>query len=147
MWQEQEDASMHQMVVGFADVETAHQVVREAVALAGKLGSRIHIVTAVDEDATSVIDVGTDHWEIRTVDQAEEAVRNFMVTLPEKVDHTVGVFEGKPADVLIAEAERLDADLIVVGNVRMQGPGRLLGSVGNAVAHHAPCSVLIVKTT
>jgi nucleotide-binding universal stress UspA family protein len=49
--------------------------------------------------------------------------------------------------VLVAEAKRLDADLIVVGNVRMQGPGRLLGSVGSGVAHHAPCNVLIVKST
>ena len=38
------------------------------------------------------------------------------------------------------------ADLIVVGNVRMQGFGRVLGSVGNDVLSHAPCSVLIVKT-
>ncbi|MDZ7678605.1 MAG: universal stress protein [Acidimicrobiales bacterium] len=138
---------MHQMVVGFADVDTARQVVREAAELAAQTGASMHIVTAIDEDATTVVDIGTDHWEIRTLDQAEEAVRNFMVTLSDKVDYTVGVFEGKPADVLIAEAERLDADLIVVGNVRMQGPGRLLGSVGSAVAHHAPCSVLIVKTT
>ena len=43
-------------------------------------------------------------------------------------------------------AELVDADLIVVGNVRMQGLGRVLGSVGNDVAHSAPCSVLIVKT-
>jgi nucleotide-binding universal stress UspA family protein len=36
--------------------------------------------------------------------------------------------------------------LIVVGNVRMQGLGRVLGSVGSDVLHQAPCSVLIVKT-
>jgi nucleotide-binding universal stress UspA family protein len=37
--------------------------------------------------------------------------------------------------------------MIVVGNRRMQGLGRLLGSVANDVAHHAPCDVHIVKTT
>ena len=38
------------------------------------------------------------------------------------------------------------ADVIVVGNRRMQGVGRLLGSVANEVAHNAPCDVFIVKT-
>ena len=41
---------------------------------------------------------------------------------------------------------RLEAEVIVVGNRRMQGVGRLLGSVANEVAHNAPCDVLIVKT-
>ncbi|MDH3292846.1 MAG: universal stress protein [Acidimicrobiia bacterium] len=55
--------------------------------------------------------------------------------------------EGKPADVLVREAERLDADVIVVGNRRVQGPGRFLGAIATSVAHHAPCDVSIAKTT
>ncbi len=39
------------------------------------------------------------------------------------------------------------ADLIVVGNKRMQGAGRVLGSVPNDVARTAACAVLIAKTT
>ena len=40
------------------------------------------------------------------------------------------------------------ADLIVVGNKGMTGAKRfLLGSVPNKVSHHAPCSVLIIRTT
>jgi nucleotide-binding universal stress UspA family protein len=35
----------------------------------------------------------------------------------------------------------------VLGNRRMQGAGRILGSVANSVAHHAPCDVYVVKTT
>jgi nucleotide-binding universal stress UspA family protein len=36
--------------------------------------------------------------------------------------------------------------MIVVGNRRMQGIGRVLGSVANSVAHNAPCDVYIAKT-
>ena len=43
-------------------------------------------------------------------------------------------------------ASEVAADLIVVGNRGMTGIGRFLGSVPNAVAHQAPCSVLIVDT-
>ena len=54
---------------------------------------------------------------------------------------------GPPAEVLIAQAEELKADLIVVGSVGMSGAKRfLLGSVPNKVSHHAPTDVLIVKT-
>ena len=34
----------------------------------------------------------------------------------------------------------------MVGNRRMQGLGRVLGSVANSVAHNAPCDVYIAKT-
>ena len=57
-----------------------------------------------------------------------------------------GAARGKPAEALIAEAERTNALMIVVGNRRMQGIGRLLGSVANSVAHNAPCDVYIAKT-
>ena len=39
------------------------------------------------------------------------------------------------------------ADLIVVGSKGMHGTRRfLLGSVPDKISHHAPCSVLIVRT-
>jgi nucleotide-binding universal stress UspA family protein len=55
--------------------------------------------------------------------------------------------DGSPADVLISEAERQDADLLAVGSVGMSGARRfLLGSVPNKVSHHASTDLLIVKT-
>jgi nucleotide-binding universal stress UspA family protein len=51
---------------------------------------------------------------------------------------------GAPAHVLVEHAEKLNADVIVVGNRGMNR--RFLGSVPNAVTHHAPCSVMIVET-
>ena len=56
--------------------------------------------------------------------------------------------QGDPADAILDVAEERDADLIVVGNKGMTGAKRfLLGSVPNKVSHHAPCSVLIIRTT
>ena len=56
--------------------------------------------------------------------------------------------QGEPADAILDVAEEQNADLIVVGNKGMTGAKRfLLGSVPNKVSHHAPCSVLIVRTT
>ena len=56
--------------------------------------------------------------------------------------------QGDPADAILDVAEEQHADLIVVGNKGMTGAKRfLLGSVPNRVSHHAPCSVLIIRTS
>jgi nucleotide-binding universal stress UspA family protein len=59
---------------------------------------------------------------------------------------TTKLLEGNPAEVILDEAERLSADLLVVG-AHGYGPvtRRLLGSVSQAVALHAHCSVEIVR--
>lgn len=56
------------------------------------------------------------------------------------------VLEGEPEQVIVEAAEKWRADLVIVGS---HGYGfwnrAFLGSVSNAVMHHAPCSVLIVR--
>ena len=52
---------------------------------------------------------------------------------------------GDPAEVLVQLAAECGADVLVIGNKGMHR--RVLGSVPNTVAHKAPCSVLVVKTT
>jgi nucleotide-binding universal stress UspA family protein len=55
---------------------------------------------------------------------------------------------GDAADAILDVAEEHKCDLIVVGNKGMTGAKRfLLGSVPNKVSNHAPCSVLIIRTT
>jgi nucleotide-binding universal stress UspA family protein len=53
--------------------------------------------------------------------------------------------QGDPAKILVELAAGNDADVLVIGNKGMER--KVLGSVPNSVSHHAPCSVLIVKTT
>ena len=58
----------------------------------------------------------------------------------------VETLEGSPKKVIVEEAERWEADLIVVGSHGRGAVERfLLGSVAHAVVLHAPCSVEIVR--
>ncbi|MCI0337474.1 MAG: universal stress protein [Acidobacteria bacterium] len=64
----------------------------------------------------------------------------------QKLRVTSDIFIDSVKDALIEEAERWDADLIVVGSHGYRGYKRfLLGSVSQAVAAQAKCSVEIVR--
>ena len=142
------------IVVGTDGSDTATQAVRQAIELARSVGARIDLVSAYEPvtdprlDAETV-DVPEDlHWMINpredveaTLDAAAREVRAAGVE--------VEVFprQGDPADAILDVAEERGSDLSVVGNKGMTGAKRfLLGSVPNKVSHHAPCSVLIIRT-
>jgi len=143
------------IVVGTDGSGTARQAVREAVALAAAVGASIELVSAYEPVAGQ-----------RLREEAREAPRDlqWMINAREDVEATLreaaaeaeaaGVAvatyarEGDPADAILDVAEERGSELIVVGNKGMTGAKRfLLGSVPNKVSHHAPCSVLIIRTT
>jgi nucleotide-binding universal stress UspA family protein len=143
------------IVVGTDGSETAGKAVREAIGLARALGASVDVVSAYEPVPEQRL-----RAEAR---QAPEDLQ-WMVNPREDVDATLraaadqveaaGVAvrtyarEGDPADAILDVAEERGADLIVVGNKGMTGAKRfLLGSVPNKVSHHAPCSVLIIRTT
>jgi nucleotide-binding universal stress UspA family protein len=79
-----------------------------------------------------------------TVDQA--ASRLHTGDGSRSLEITTEVLEGSPKELIIDEAERWGADLIVVGSHGRGAVGRFfLGSVSLAMATHALCSVEIVR--
>ena len=55
-------------------------------------------------------------------------------------------FKGAPVACLLAASTNLAADLVSVGSHgTSRAAGILFGSVASAMAHHAPCSVLIAR--
>ena len=138
---------MGTIVVGVDGSETAWAACQEASRLAGALGSRLHLVTAIEPSSTVVVGVGSDEVAVDSGSDAELMLKRLKTDLPDSLDVTGSVVTGKPAKALVTEAERVEADLIVVGSRHMQGVKRVLGSVANDVSHHAPCSVYIAKTT
>jgi nucleotide-binding universal stress UspA family protein len=143
------------IVVGTDGSETATQAVRQAVDLAKATGARIELVSAYEpvsgqrlrEESTQV--PGDMQWMVNpredvdaTLEEATGIAQEAGVTVKPHAR------QGDPADAILDVAEETKADLIVVGNKGMTGARRfLLGSVPNKVSHHAPCSVLIIRTT
>jgi nucleotide-binding universal stress UspA family protein len=144
------------IVVGTDGSDTAHTAVRRAIDLAAGLGARLQIVSAYEPVSDQRlrderVNVPADlQWMINPHDdvmalleQAQAEARGSGVAEVETFAR-----QGDAADAILDVAEEQRSDLIVVGNKGMTGAKRfLLGSVPNKVSHHAPCSVLIVRTT
>ncbi len=136
------------IIVGVDGSDTALHAAKEAARIAAALGAKLCVVMGYEGDDVEMLKVGSDVYRYSTQEESEAVVRAVSAQLDAgDLQLEIVVSEGKPADVLIGEAKRLEASIIVVGNRRMQGVARLLGSVANDVAHHAPCDVYIVKTT
>jgi nucleotide-binding universal stress UspA family protein len=76
---------------------------------------------------------------------AEESVADLKKAIP-SADVSKEVSMGAPSRIIIETAKEWGADLIVVGSHGRGFWGRvMLGSVSDAVLHHAPCSVLVVR--
>ena len=143
------------IVVGTDGSDTAGAAVRQAVDLAGQLGAKVHLVSAYEPVSEGRLRdereqaPGDIQWMVNpredvneTLERAAEGFRT------SGVDVEIHAREGDPADAILDVAEEQNADLIVVGNKGMTGAKRfLLGSVPNKVSHHAPCSVMIIRTT
>jgi nucleotide-binding universal stress UspA family protein len=135
------------IIVGVDRSDTARAAAESAARLAKMTGARLHVISAISSAKSGT--VSAPGGEEFFIDQAEEARAHLLglASSFEGIDTDVAVVEGKPADALCAEAERLHADLIVVGNKRMQGVARVLGAVAADVAKKAHCDVYIAHTT
>ena len=144
------------VLVGTDGSATATTAVRYAIDLAQQLGARLQVVSAYEPVSeprlrTESIQAPSDvQWMVNRredvlalLDQAAAQARRAGVAEVETFAR-----QGDAADAIIDVAEEQRSELIVVGNRGMTGAKRfLLGSVPNKVSHHAPCSVLIVRTT
>jgi nucleotide-binding universal stress UspA family protein len=143
------------IVVGTDGSETAHEAVRQAVELAVTHGARLRIVSAYEPVPAGRLreesrEVPPDlQWAINPREDVDATLRDAAeAARAGGVEAETYARQGDPADAILDVAEEQGADLIVVGNKGMTGARRfLLGSVPNRVSHHAPCSVLIIRTT
>jgi nucleotide-binding universal stress UspA family protein len=143
------------IVVGTDGSETATEAVRQAVDLAKLSSAQLSIVSAYEPVSRRRIEGEQQgappdvQHEIGPREDVNLILEGAAATAKQEgVDVQTHPVEANPTDAILNVAEETGADLIVVGNKGMTGARRfLLGSVPNNVSHHAPCSVIIVRTT
>ena len=121
---------IEKVLVGTDGSTTAQKAVERAVAVASSTGARLTILSVGPDGQRIAKEAASLH------DQSGVEIEAVGVT-------------GEPASALVEEAESGRYDLLVTGNKGLTGLRRLspVGKVPTKVAHHLPCSLLVVKTT
>lgn len=118
--------------------------------------SEVKIITAVE--TPMLVSIGVESWPADYFDELQKSAREIARNVIDKTlrkfteasDKTLKISHemigGSARQVIVDEAESWGADLIVMGSRGLGAWNRLLlGSVSNAVVHHAKCSVEIVR--
>jgi nucleotide-binding universal stress UspA family protein len=133
-------ASARRVLLATDGSETSDQAARAVAARPWPEGSEFRVIS-VDEP-----------WVIKSSRAKQEKDPQEAVSTAEQVLGSAGlkawgeVLSGKPKEAILEEAQKWGADLIVVGSHGRRGLKRFfLGSVSEAVAMNAHCSVVVVR--
>jgi nucleotide-binding universal stress UspA family protein len=140
------------VAVGTDGSGTAGKAVLSALEMAERYGARIVFISAyapVDEGRlrSEKREAPADiQWAINPEEDVDATLREAEELAEERgLEWASEAAQGDPAEVLIALADKHEADVLVIGNRGMNR--RVLGSVPNTVTHKANCTVYLVKTT
>jgi universal stress protein A len=130
--------------------DSAAQVLDYAVALADKLDAKLHVLHVAPwpllgaEVPVALTKTAMDELMARERKAFDELVAAHAVKLPPS---SATLETGDARAAILALAEALHVDLIVMGTHGRRGVSRLvLGSVAESVARTAPCPVLLVRS-
>ena len=129
--------------------EQADDALQRACVLAELFNAEVHLVHVLEP----VVFFETDMMMVYPVDKIIDAMREGARTRLAKQAQTVALEVtihlneslGEPSQAICEFAEKLPADMIVVGRHGRQGifDHMLIGSTAERVVRHAPCSVLV----
>ena len=120
--------------------------------------SEVKVITTIELPV--MVGIGMEPWTIspeyfEAVDRSaregatvviDAAVRKLNESSDKTLKISHEIIQGPPKQVIVEEAEKWGADLIVLGSRGLGAWNRmLLGSVSDAVVHHAKCSVEVVR--
>jgi len=107
--------------------------------------SLLHVVEYVPVDlANDLVLPQQQEIEQQLVDQAEKTLAKLAEQSTQIQVRSV-VVQGSIKSGVVEYAKNNGVDLIVIGRHGRHGLSRLLGSVANAILHHALCDVLTVR--
>ena len=132
--------------------EQAELATRAAIELAEGTGSELHVVYVEPlPDFMKKNDAGTPGYDRELYEKIEEEAQETLRKLVWRVKVAGGTVAdshlrmGGVAEEIVAIADDLEVDLIIVGSRRLRGIRRTLeGSVSESVFRHGHCPVMVV---
>lgn len=120
--------------------DTVPTTVRRAAALATSFNARLDVLAVVERSPER------GYPSLRRCAARLLAITARLARRSSSPTHVnYAVRQGDPVDAIVAEAERIGADLVVVGTKRRGLRQLVLGSVAEGVSRRSPCPVMVVQ--
>ena len=133
------------ILVAYDGSESAHRALDQAAELAQSNGADVSVVSVAEPlpqfgRAGAMLVPEEEEERLHELEDAKAALAG------KGVSAKVVERKGDAAAMIIEEAEKEAADMIIVGSRGLNAAQRwLLGSVSTRVVQHAPCNVLVVR--
>ena len=153
------EAKMAKILVPTDGSRFARKALFQAIRMAKRLGSKIHVITVVDPDEfppgmllgllkkdRSLQESVAKFMAAVKTQARREALAEVAICKAEGVDATYDILSGRPVEMILKYARGKKIELIVIGSQGLRGLGRIrvLGSVSRKISEVAPCAVMIV---
>ena len=129
--------------------ESSEKAASAAGALAEKTGATVHLLHAyvIPVESVGLAQTVSRQYVAQFVEESKVQLKELAAkACPGVPLGPLLVESGDPRDVILAEAEKLHVELIVMGTHGRRGISRaILGSVAETVVRAAHCSVLVVR--
>jgi len=120
------------------------KIIQQAKELVANNPAGLYIVHSIEYMSNyAIMPTGID-FEAALLKDAEQAMKNVGASLKVPTERQI-VRAGAAKFVILEEAERIEADLIILGSHGRHGVGLLLGSTANSILQSAKCDVLAVR--
>lgn len=134
------------IIVGIDLSGAGETLVKKANEIATAMGAKISLVHAIEPLSFAYggdlpLDFSGIQDEIQVEANKKLQELAVLINIPEDRCHLV---VGRPEKEIQATAEKVGADLIIVGSHGRHGLALLLGSTSNGVLHGAKCDVLAI---
>jgi nucleotide-binding universal stress UspA family protein len=126
--------------------EFSEEATKAVISQCRPQGTEVRVLNVVDLPLL-IPTLYAAEYRVESLKNGEDLVRHAQQSL-KKAGYKVetAVEEGDPKSKIVEDAARWHADLIILGSHGRRGMERfLIGSVSDAVARHAPCSVQVVR--
>jgi len=142
-------AGYNNILVAVDFSEHSDRALEKALELARESGVEVNLIHVVDyfPMIDSAFD-GAPTFGIDITDELVESSTKRLTELGTKYQLTadqLSVEVGSVRNEIVDKAEKIGADLIVIGSHGWRGIDLLLGSTTDGVLHHAKCDVLVVR--
>ena len=150
MKQKQAVPGYRKILVCYDGSENGMRALQRGIAIAQESGGELYVAVAADTFNVQARNLERYYSDLRKIilnSCRHELAKALDISKKAGIVAVRGsVEEGHPADVILAMASGVNADLIIMGRRGLRGVRRfLLGSVSSSVVGHSKCDVLVVK--